>query len=185
MNPQNTIWRGAVAAATYCARLLRALFRPGRRFSRRDSRERGCLRGEEGAANLVEFALTLPILLGVIFGLMQVCLAFYTYEYISELAREGTRYAIFHGPTCLTSGGASCTATAANVNSYVAGLGWPNLGGVAFSASNVTTTFPGTGGELVNNPVVVTVTYQFPYHIPFVTSKTLTLSSTSQMTIVQ
>jgi Flp pilus assembly protein TadG len=145
---------------------------------------RGCLRGEEGS-QLVEFALTLPILLGLIFGLMQICLAFYTHAYISELAREGTRYAIVHGPTCKTSGGASCTVTAAGVNSYVSGLGWPNLGGGTLSASNVTTTYPGTGGELVGNPVVVTVTYQFPYKIPFVTSKTLSLSSTSEMTIIQ
>jgi Flp pilus assembly protein TadG len=184
MSSQKTFWRRADAAVMRSARLLRALLRPVRHFPWREGRERGCLRGEEGT-ELVEFALTLPILLGLIFGLMQVCLALYTHEYLSELAREGTRYAMVHGPTCKISGGASCTATAANVNSYVAGLGWPNLGGVAFSASNVTTTFPGTGGQLVGNPVVVTVTYQFPYNIPFVTSKTLSLASTSEMYIIQ
>jgi Flp pilus assembly protein TadG len=184
MNPQNAFWRQADAAVMRYARLLRALLRPGRYFPWRHGRESGRLRGEEGS-QLVEFALTLPILLGIIFGLMQICLAFYTHEYISELAREGTRYAIVHGPACVTLGGASCTVTASGVNSYVAGLGWPNLGGVTFSASNVTTTYPGTGGELVNNPVVVTVTYQFPYKIPFITSKTLSLKSTSQMYIIQ
>jgi Flp pilus assembly protein TadG len=184
MSTQNAFWRKADAAVMRFARLLRALLRLKRHFPWRESRERGCLRGEEGT-ELVEFALTLPILLGIIFGLMQICLAFYTHEYISELAREGTRYAIVHGPTCKTSGGASCTVTAAGVSSFVSGLGWPNLGGVVFSASNVTTTYPGAGGELVGNPVVVTVTYNFPYKIPFVTSKTLSLSSTSKMYIVQ
>lgn len=184
MTTLNTFWRQADAAVMRTVQLLRALHHLKHRFHQQHGLERGCLRSEEGA-HLVEFALTLPILLGVIFGLMQVCLALYMHEYTSELAREGTRYAIFHGPTCKTSGGASCTVTAAGVNSYVAGLGWPNIGGGAFNASNVSTTFPGTGGQLVGNPVVVTVTYQYPYKIPFVTSKTLSLTSTSQMTIVQ
>jgi Flp pilus assembly protein TadG len=144
------------------------------------------LRGEEGS-ELVELAVSLPILFGFVFGLMQICLAFYTHEYISELAREGTRYAIVHGPSCETSAGASCTVTASAVNAYVSGLGWPNLGGGTLTVS---TTYPGPGGpgsagNVVNQPVRVTVTYTFPYKIPFVTSKNLSMSSTSQMYIIQ
>lgn len=184
MTTQKRFWRQADALVMRYTRILRARLRLQFHNPWRKGRGRGCLRGEEGA-ELVEFALTLPILIGVIFGLMQICLALYTHEYLSEMAREGTRYAMVHGPTCKKSGGASCTATAANVNSYVAGLGWPNIGGGTFNASNVTTTFPGTGGQLVGNPVVVSITYQFPYKIPFVTSKTLSMTSKSQMTIVQ
>jgi Flp pilus assembly protein TadG len=139
------------------------------------------LHGEEGA-ELVELALSAPILFGLVFGLMQICLAFYTYEYISELAREGARYAAVHGPSCETSASVSCSATAASVNAYVTGLANFNLGG---GSMTVSTTYPGTGGELVSNPVVVKITYAFPYKIPYIKSTTLTMTSTSQMTIVQ
>jgi Flp pilus assembly protein TadG len=139
------------------------------------------LRGEEGS-ELVELAVSLPILFGFVLGLMQICLAFYTHEYISELAREGTRYAIVHGPSCETSAGASCAVTASAVNAYVSGLGWPNLGGGTLTVS---TTYPGPGGDVVGQPVQVTVTYTFPYKIPFVTSQNLSMSSKSVMYIIQ
>jgi len=173
--------RLAVGAWKRSNGLLRALFRQENRLPARSGRKTSLLLGEEGA-ELVEVAMTLPILFGFVFGVIQVCLAFYTYEYISELAREGSRYAAFRGPSCVTSAGASCTATAAQINTYVQGLNTIDIGG---GSMVVNTTYPGTGGELVNNPVKVTITYTFPYHIPFVMSKSLTMTSISQMTIVQ
>jgi len=163
------------------ARIIHTLFRCGSQFIFRRARK-NILQDEHGAA-LVEMAVTLPIMLGFVFGLMQICLAFYTYEYISELAREGSRYAAMHGPTCETSASASCSKTAAQVNSYVAGLAWPNIGGATFNAGNVSTTYP--NGDVVGQPVVVSVTYIFPYYIPFVMSNNLSLTSSSQMTILQ
>jgi Flp pilus assembly protein TadG len=140
-------------------------------------------RGENGQS-LVEFALSLPIMLGFLFGMIQVCLALYSHEYISELAREGTRYAAFHGPNCVTSAGSSCTATAAQVGAYVTSIPWPNIGGGTVSVDTAATDmYP--SGELVNEPVMVKVVYIFPYHIPFVTSQSLTMTSQSQMMIVQ
>lgn len=144
------------------------------------------VRCESGQA-LVEFALTFSILFGFIIGLMQVSLALYSYEYISEIAREGTRYAIVHGPNCMTSGGVPCEVTDTagagsfpSVDSYVSGTELPNMGG---GTVTVNTSYP--NGELENKPVQVTVTYAFPYQIPFFPSKTLSLSSTSVMYIVQ
>jgi hypothetical protein len=67
-----------------------------------------------------------------------------------------------------------------SVNSYATQLNIPNLAGGKISA---TTTYP--NGELVNQPVSVTVTYTFPYRIPLMASQNLTLSSTSVMYIVQ
>jgi Flp pilus assembly protein TadG len=142
--------------------------------------------GERGQA-LVEFALTLPILLTFIFGLMQICMAFYTHEYISELAREGTRYAIVHGSTCATSpGGASCTASttasdATSVASYVQGSGWPNLGGGALTP----TVNYLNGDEAPGHQVQVSITYKFPYNIPFIPPSVLSMASSSTMTIIQ
>lgn len=181
MTLPNRTLRQAQAARRCITCLLRALLGHRSESPVPGGRQRFLLCSEEGS-EVVEFAITAPILFAFVFGLIQMCLAMYTYEYISELSREGARYAAVHGPTCVTSAGASCTATAASVNSYVQGLATTNIGGGTLV---VNTTYPGTGGELVNNPVKVTITYAFPYHIPFVSSKTLTLTSSSQMTIVQ
>jgi hypothetical protein len=152
-----------------------------------DSLVRICARGEAGET-LVAFAVTLPILAAFIFGMIQVCLGYYTYEWISEAAREGTRYAIVHGSTCETSGGVPCTVSGtasagsyASVDSFVSAIGLPNLGGGTMS---VTTTYP-DGDEVPPHRVQVTVTYAFPYRIAFVPSKPITMSSSSEMSILQ
>lgn len=137
-------------------------------------------RGEQGDS-LVEFALTFPIVLAFLLGLTAMCLGYYTDEWISECAREGTRYAIVHGANCETSAGASCTATASEVNSFVSSIGLPNLGGGTMTAN---TTYP-DGDEVSPHRVQVTVSYTFPYRIPWVSSATLSLSSTSEMYILQ
>lgn len=141
----------------------------------------------ENGQSTVEFALTMPILLAFIFGFIQICFAFYSHAYISELAREGCRYAAFHGPSCKTSAGASCevtnttgTSSYPSVQGYISEIGLPNLGGGTVSSN---ATYP--DGELVNEPVVVVVTYTFPYHIPWIKNSTLRFSSTSEMYIVQ
>ena len=53
---------------------------------------------------MVEMALSMIILLTILFGLIEMCLALYTYHFVSDAAREGSRYAIVHGSTCLVSG---------------------------------------------------------------------------------
>jgi Flp pilus assembly protein TadG len=140
-------------------------------------------RGEKGQA-LVETALVLPVMFGLILGMMVMFLAFYTHEYLSELAREGTRYAAVHGSSCKTSAGASCTQTASQINTYVAGINLPNIGGGTMSASNVTTTFP-DGDQVPPHRVKIVVTYSFPYRIPFVMNTTLSMSSSSVVDIIQ
>lgn len=144
---------------------------------------KGRRRGEDGQS-LVEMALILPMMLGFVLGLIVIFLAFYTHEYLSELAREGSRYAAVHGSSCETSAGVSCTVTSGQVGTYVAGIGLPNLGGGSMTANNVTTTYPDLD-EVPPHRVQVTVTYTFPYKIPFVTSKSLSMSSTSEMNIIQ
>jgi len=136
---------------------------------------------DESGESLVTFALTLPTLFGFVFGLMQVCVAYYTYQWISESAREGTRYAIVRGSTCESSAGTSCTAAASGVTAYVNGLGLPNIGG---GVATVVTTYP-DGDEVPGHRVQVSITYSFPYRIPFVTTKSLSISSQSVMYIIQ
>ncbi len=147
------------------------------------------LSGEEGQS-LVESALTFPVMFTLMFCFMTLCLIFYSATMISENAREGTRYAIFHGATCTTSGNASCTATASQINTYVSGLGWPNIGG---GTMTVYTCFIPSGGgscttggsEAVGNLVQITVTYVFPISLPYVPRRSITISSTSEAHILQ
>jgi Flp pilus assembly protein TadG len=135
---------------------------------------------EDGSA-LIEFALTLPTLCGLLFCFLELCLLFYSYDMISESAREGTRYAIVRGASCQTTAGASCETTAAQVNTYVSNLGWPNLAG---GTMVVDTTYP-KGSDAVGNPVQIKVTYTFRITMHFVPTNSISLSSTSVMYILQ
>jgi Flp pilus assembly protein TadG len=124
----------------------------------------------------VEFALCSAILLTLAFGVLVLSMAVYAYHFISEAARQGTRYAMVRGSTCQFS--SPCAATSAEVQSYVQGLAFP---GINPNRMTVTTNWP--SGNDPGDPVEVTVTYTFPLSIPFVPSQTLTMTSSSQMTI--
>jgi Flp pilus assembly protein TadG len=141
---------------------------PGGRISRRAAEQRG--------TSVVEFALCSAILLTLAFGVLALSLAVYSYHFISEAARQGTRYAMVRGSTCQFSN--PCTATSDEIQSYVQGLAFP---GINPSQMTVTTKWP--SGKDPGDPVEVTVTYAFPLWIPFVPSQTLTMTSSSQMTI--
>lgn len=151
-------------------------------FSPRKGRLVSLLRGE-GGQTLVETAITISLLCTFLFGIMEVCLAYYTYEMIEESAREGTRYAMVRGTTCVTGSGTSCTTTAAQVQTFVNNLGYPNLGG---GTMNVVASYP-QGNEAPGSTVQVQITYTFPYQIPFLTKSNtnLTLTSTSVEPIIQ
>ena len=148
-------------------------------------------RGERGSA-LVEFALSATILLTLVFGVMIMSLALYSFHFIAEAAREGTRYAIVRGSSCSSYGKFTSTCpvtTSAQVQTYVRSLGLP---GINPNNMTVTTTWPTTGSTCspsllpCNNPgnlVHVTVSYQLPLSIPFLSARTLTMTSSSQMVI--
>jgi Flp pilus assembly protein TadG len=147
-------------------------------------------RGEQGAA-LVEMALAAAVLLTVLFGMMEISLALYTYHFVSEAAREGTRYAIVRGSSC-TGFSAACPASPADIQSYVQNLGFPGIDPTAMTVDTVWSAYPAGGActplASCNNPgnmVNVTVNYQFPLAIPFIPASTLAMSSSSQMVISQ
>ena len=137
--------------------------------------------GNEDGSALIEFAVTLPVLFTLIFCFMEMCLAFYTHEMISEAAREGTRYAMVHGASCPNSTSPMCEATAAQVNAAVSGMGWPDVAG---GTMTVATTYP-DGNEAVGSRVQVKLTYVFPIAMPFVPKNSLTMTSTSLTYILQ
>ncbi len=147
--------------------------------------------GQQGTA-MVEMAFASVILLTMLFGVMEMCLALYTYHFISEAAREGTRYAIVRGSSCANPPMTPCPASPDDIQSYVETLGFPGIDPAAMTVSTTYSAYPAGGvcapSASCNNPgnqVQVTVNYQYPLSIPFIPSSTLNMSSTSQMVISQ
>lgn len=138
----------------------------------------------------METAFSATAVLCLFFGVMEMSLALYTYHFLSEAARQATRYAVVRGSAC-TSFVTACPAKASDVQAFVRNLDFP---GIVPANVTVTATWPTTGSTCTpsslpcNNPgnlVKIKVQYKFPVSIPFVPSSTLTLSSTSQMVISQ
>jgi Flp pilus assembly protein TadG len=132
----------------------------------------------EDGSSLVEFAFSFTILCAMLIGIMEMALCFYTYVFVSETAREATRYASVRGSAC--TGFSDCGITQAQLADFVKNLRYPAIDPNALNvnANWVSSNSPG-------NPVKVTVSYQFPLAVPFVFSNTWTLTSTSQMVISQ
>ena len=147
---------------------------------------------EDCGSALVEFAVCSTILLSLTFGILTSCLALYCYHFISDAAREGTRYAIVRGSSCSTNGNftSDCPiASSAAVQTYLRSLTLP---GIPSSYLTSTTTWSVDGTHWSSAPtnynapgdiVKVTVNYSLPLAIPFVSTRTLSMSSTAQMII--
>jgi Flp pilus assembly protein TadG len=141
-------------------------------------RKRGLRRfvRSESGAELIEFALTLPLLLLIVLGIMEFGMMLREYEIVTNAAREGARIAILPA-----YGNADVIA---RVDDYLTTAGL-NLG-----LANVT---PGVAtptpiGAVCISMVPVTVTYQ--HAVPFLSGimtyfnssiGTVTLSATSRM----
>lgn len=174
-----------------------ALFRRARDLVVRHPHYQRCIRSERGSA-LLEMAFSAIVLLSFMFGIIEIGLALYSYHFISEAAREGTRYAIVRGSTAGSACGATyasydCNASLANVQSYVQNLGYPGINSAnmtvnpVWSAYAAGSTCPASPSPC-NSPgnlVTVTVLYSFPLSIPFVPFSTIRMSSTSSMVISQ
>ena len=154
---------------------------------------------EEGAA-LVETAISLAVFLAVLFGLIALGYALYSYNYVSDAARVATRYAIVRG-----AGSCSIAKTFPNCDLYTSGplqtyiqqsTAYPgiNMNNMTLTATwlmqgtdaNGYTTWVACTETICNTPghaVNVVVSYQFPLNIPFWKNANLTVSSTSQMVI--
>ncbi len=153
------------------------------------------VRSDEGAT-LVEFALSCSILCMMLFGIIEVSLAVYTYDFVSEAARDGARYAIVRGNKC--TGMPDCNiSTSDPIQTHIRSLNYP-----AINTSNLTVTATyltaasappnmtwsscsGSGCNKIGNAVNVQVQYPFQLNIPFWPGATINMSNTSQMVIAQ
>ena len=144
----------------------------------------GRIRNEEGQ-NLVEFALVFTVLSSVLLGIIWAGWALYIYNFVSEAAREATRYASVRGTAC--TGFSDCNIDSTGLTTFVQNMGYPaiNMSGVSVTGSWPCASTANPPCNSPGNPVIVTVSYQFSFAIPFATTNTLNLSSTSQMYISQ
>ena len=164
-----------------------------RKFLRQASREDG--------ASAVEMAVSCLILFALLFGICQMSLAMYYYQFTSHAARQATRWAMVRGSTSCTNTPSlsKCGASTDDITTYVRGLG---LTGATSSSITVTplwcsasSTTPrtwsscsSTTSNAPGNLVKVTVSYPLSFKIPFIPSAksmSLTVGSTSQMVISQ
>ena len=131
-------------------------------------------------------------------GSFQMMLVLYTFHFVSDAAREGSRYAIVRGSTSCTNTPnlSNCNATADQVQTYVKGLNYPGINPANLSVSTTWlkagTSIPATWSACASgtcnapgNLVKVVATYSYSLTVPFVPAATWNLTSTSQMVISQ
>jgi len=170
------------------------------------TRTRAARARKRGSA-VLEFAFSSLVLLALLFGMIDFCRIFYTYEFVTYAARAGARWAMVRGNQCYLANPASwCEpassatsgATAADIQTYVRSIHMP---GVSIHLVAVTTCWPASGCNQAttlpsscisangNNspgcPVQVLVQYAYQSSIPFLRVTTLKLTADSQMVISQ
>ena len=119
----------------------------------------------ERGQSLVEMAITLPLLLLLLMGIMEMGWYFYNQMSVENGSREGARYAIVH---------AEATTLTADVTSLVAGM--------VFGPGTLTVSLAKTG-----NDIAVTVTKAVPTLTPiaglFTEEDTFLLSARTTMKV--
>jgi len=154
-------------------------------------------RDERGSA-LVEAAISMLALLALIFGVIEVGWAVYTFHYIANASHEGARYAIVRGSSwsgsCSGYGSNQCIASTTDIANYVSSRSVAGINIVATDvcveyfatvpASASTTCSANSTPNAQGDVVQVTVTYPFTLTLPGF-SRTFNLKSTSQMVIAQ
>jgi Flp pilus assembly protein TadG len=148
-------------------------------------------------SSIVEFAMSVIVVLILIFGIINFALALYAYQFVTYAARAGARYAIVRGSTCTRLD--NCNATADQIQAYIRSLNPPGID-PALITMNTTDSFvwPDTApaaaagctkvGPIFNSPgcpVQVQVQYTFPSVLPFLKNGTIPLIATSEMQISQ
>jgi Flp pilus assembly protein TadG len=148
--------------------------------------------GEQGQT-MVEFALCAMLLLTFVFGILDFGLAVFSYNFISNAAREGTRYAMVHGATCASSG-VSCALSSQQIQNYVVGLlpGAMNANSLTVTATcGPSSSSPPVGdcgagtNDNPGNVVYVQVKYIFSFFPSLVLNKQITMQTASQRVIWQ
>ena len=108
------------------------------------------LRQSETGAELIEMALVLPLLLALLFGIVEFGFLFQRYVFLTNAAAEGARVASLPGY--------SQADVQARVAEYAAAS---NISGI--TATSVGATIAGPGGSWPGSQVTVTYTYNYQF----------------------
>ena len=119
---------------------------------------------ERGAA-AVELALVLPMLVVLVFGIIEFGRAYNAKLHLSAAVREGARSLALGKPL---------TEVVTTVSNAAPGLDATALAAPGAVTTSASPCLPGT-------PATVTVTYPFTYSVPFINTATVTLSATGVM----
>jgi len=160
-----------------------------------------CCSPRRRGTTAVECAFIFPALFIILFGLLVGGSGVYRYQEVAHLAREGARYASTHGGRyqqegIATSSGVSAIATSSDMATYLSSktilldaskltvtASWTGAGSV--TPSNYPTymdtdpTLVPPGQKVIQNYVIVTVSYQWIPEVFLVGP--ITLTSTSEM----
>jgi Flp pilus assembly protein TadG len=151
--------------------------------------------GDQEGNSLVEFAMASGILLAAVISIMGFSLVAYSYLYVSDAARQATRYAMVRGNTqtgdCTAPGPATCIAQTADIQSYVQNGALPGINGNNLSVT--TTWLTSSGGSCgtadtcksPGNYVKSTASYSYPLSLGYLPKQTFSISSTSQMMVAR
>jgi TadE-like protein len=152
------------------------------------------LRGPAKASGstLTEFAFVLPLLAMMMFGVIDFGRALYTYHFVSNAAREATRWASVRGSKC-NHALSGCSAGPAEVQNFVTSIVPPGIDSSSQFLAVTSTWLPPPGNPAScigapNNPgcaVQVHVSYNFKFILPFLPESTYLMQSTSEMVISQ
>jgi len=147
------------------------------------------LAGEDGT-DLVEFAIVFLLLMTLLCGIAGFGHALYAYHFVSNEAREATRWAAVNGSTCVTDGSCTAAATPADVQTYVTNHTPPGIDPAQITVTptwNPAGSFgPSICSTSTNAPgctVEVQVSYNFRFVFPLIRTTVLPLSSRSEMVI--
>lgn len=121
-------------------------------------------RSEKGAA-AVEFALLLPLLMMILFGIIEFGIALHQQSILTNASREGARLGIVQSIPAITTGQINAT-----IDNYLTGAG--------ITPGNVSRTI--VAGGVTGSPVKVTLTLPYTFYVlPGLTSMTPQLNLTA------
>src|SRR6185503_12886172 len=123
-------------------------------------------RRSESGASAVEFALLLPVLMMILFGIIEFGLALYRQAILTNASREGARLGIVQSISAITNGQINVA-----IDNYLTAAGIP--------PGNVTRAI--VAGGVTGTPVTVTLTLPYTYAVlPGLTSIVPTINLTAQ-----
>jgi hypothetical protein len=150
---------------------------------------------KQRGSTLVEQSFIIVFLLTMMLGIIDCGRALYTYHFVSNVAREATRWASVRSSTCNGGALSNCPASNGNVQTnFTTNLSTMGLDPtkVTFATSWVVPpgvgarACPGSNQNKVGCMVHIDVTYNYTFFFaPFLAAPPIRMSSSSEMLITQ